>query len=148
VRPSPSREETVRGADMVIAMTRASEPVFDGRWIEPGQFIAATGANALDRREIDLATVKRADVIVVDSREVAQGESGDLLPAFENGLLYWENIADLGEVLIGRWPGRTDEQQVTLFESHGMALQDIYTGARVLALAREQGIGVQLPFGG
>lgn len=146
VRPSPSREETVRGADIVVAMTRASEPVFDGNWVEPGQFIAATGGNALDRREIDLATVRRSDIVVVDSREVAQGESGDLLPAFETGLLYWENVADLGDVLTGRWPGRTDDRQVTLFESHGMALQDIYTGARVLRLAREQGIGVALPY--
>lgn len=146
VRPCASREETVRGSDMVVAMTRASEPVFDGRWIEPGQFIAATGSNALDRREIDLATVRRADVLVVDSREVSQGESGDLMPAFENGLLYWENVADLGDVLTGRWPGRVNDEQVTLFESHGMALQDIYTGSRVLKLAREKGIGVELPY--
>jgi ornithine cyclodeaminase/alanine dehydrogenase-like protein (mu-crystallin family) len=146
VRPATSAEEAVRGCDMVVTMTRSGEPVFDGRWVEPGQFIAATGANALDRREIDLATVRRADVLVVDSREVAQGESGDLLAAYENGLLYWENIADLGEVLVGRRPGRTDAQQVTLFESHGMALQDIYTGARVLAMARTLGRGIQLPY--
>jgi ornithine cyclodeaminase/alanine dehydrogenase-like protein (mu-crystallin family) len=145
-RPSASREETVRGSDMIVAMTRASEPVFDGRWIEPGQFIAATGSNALDRREIDLATVRRADVLAVDSREVSQGESGDLMPAYENGFLYWENVADLGELLIGRWPGRVNDEQVTLFESHGMALQDIYTGARILKRAREQGIGVELPY--
>jgi ornithine cyclodeaminase/alanine dehydrogenase-like protein (mu-crystallin family) len=84
-------------------------------------------------------------VLVVDSREVAQGESGDLLPAYENGHLYWENIADLGEVLTGRWPGRVNEQQVTLFESHGMALQDIYTGHLVLSLARQRGLGTVLP---
>jgi len=145
VRPARSPEEAVRGSDIIVTMTRASEPVFDGRWIEPGQFIAATGANALDRREIDLATVRRADVVVVDSREVAQGESGDLLPAYENGHLYWENIADLGEVLTGRWPGRVNDQQVTLFESHGMALQDIYTGNWVLSLARQRGLGTELP---
>lgn len=146
VSPAVSAEETVRGSDVVIAMTRASEPVFDGRWIEAGQFIAATGSNALDRREIDLATVRRADVLVVDSREVAKGESGDLLAAFENGHLYWENIADLGDVLTGRWPGRTDANQVTLYESHGMALQDIYTGAYLLEAARAQGIGTELPY--
>ncbi len=146
VRPATSAEEAVRGCDMVVAMTRSAEPVFDGRWLEPGQFVAATGGNALDRREIDLATVRRADVLVVDSREVAQGESGDLLAAYENGLLYWENIADLGDVLVGRRPGRTDREQVTLFESHGMAIQDIYSCARVLAAARERGLGVELPF--
>jgi ornithine cyclodeaminase len=147
VRPAESREETVRGSDMIVTMTRAAEPLFDGKWLEPGQFIAATGSNALDRREIDLETVRRADVIVVDSREVAQGECGDLMPAYENGLVYWENIADMGEVIIGRWPGRTSDDQITLFESHGMALQDLYTGAVALDLARRQGLGIELPIG-
>jgi ornithine cyclodeaminase/alanine dehydrogenase-like protein (mu-crystallin family) len=147
VRPAASREETVRGSDIIVTMTRADEPLFDGRWIEPGQFIAATGANALNRREIDLATVKRADVVVVDSVEVAAGESGDLLPAFEAGLLYWENVPTLGDVMIGRHPGRTSPEQVTLYESHGMALQDLYTGRRVLDLAIARGLGTPLPFG-
>jgi ornithine cyclodeaminase len=147
VRPALSREETVRGSDIIVTMTRSAEPLFDGKWLEPGQFIAATGSNALDRREIDTETVRRSDVIVVDSREVAQGECGDLLPAYENGLVYWENIADLGEVIVGRWPGRTSDQQIILFESHGMAMQDLYTGAAVLELARKQGRGVELPIG-
>ncbi|MFC4276784.1 ornithine cyclodeaminase family protein [Achromobacter aloeverae] len=148
VRPALSREETVRGSDIIVTMTRASEPLFDGRWLEPGQFVAATGSNALDRREIDLETVRRADVIAVDSREVAQGECGDLLPAYENGLIYWENLADMGGIVTGRWPGRTAAAQVTLFESHGMAIQDLYVGAAVLAAARERGMGVSLPMGG
>jgi ornithine cyclodeaminase len=147
LRPAQSREDTVRGSDIIVTMTKASEPLFDGRWLEPGQFIAATGSNALDRREIDTETVRRADVIVVDSREVAQGECGDLLPAYENGLIYWENLADMGEVVAGRWPGRTSASQITLFESHGMAVQDLYAGHAVLALARERGMGVQLPMG-
>lgn len=147
VRPAKSREETVKGSDVIITMTRAAEPLFDGRWVEPGQFIAATGANALDRREIDTETVRRSDYIVVDSREVAQGESGDLLPAFENGLLYWENTADLGEVIIGRRPGRTHSDQTILFESHGMALQDIFTGMHLLGLARARGLGADVPVG-
>lgn len=147
VRPAQSREETVRGSDIIVTMTRASEPLFDGRWLEPGQFVAATGSNALDRREIDTETVRRADVIVVDSREVAQGECGDLLPAYENGLLYWENVADMGEVVVGHRRGRTAASQITLFESHGMAVQDLYAGVAVLALARERGIGVSLAMG-
>jgi ornithine cyclodeaminase/alanine dehydrogenase-like protein (mu-crystallin family) len=146
VQPAGTAQDAVRGCDLIVAMTRSAEPVFDGRWLEPGQFVAATGSNALDRREIDQATVLRADVVVVDSREVARGESGDLLPAFESGHLYWENIADLGDVLVGRRPGRTDAAQVTLFESHGMALQDIYTAAVILDAARAQGLGEKLPY--
>jgi len=145
VRPARSREETVKGSDIIVTITRSQEPLFDGDWLEPGQCIAAVGSNALDRREIDTKTVKRADLIVVDSKEVAARESGDLLPAYENGLFYWENIADLGEVLAGIRPGRSSDSQITLFESHGMALQDLYTGMHVLSLARKNGVGKDLP---
>jgi ornithine cyclodeaminase len=139
--------EALAGAHIVNVMTRSDTPLFDGNLLEPGQHINAAGANALDRREIDLATIKRCDVIAVDSREVARGECGDLLPAIEQGLLYWENIPDLGEILIGQKPGRTSDQQITLFESHGMALQDIYTGRHVLDLARSRGIGRDVAIG-
>jgi len=147
VRPATSREEAVHGSHIIVTMTRADEPLFDGKWLEPGQFISATGANALNRREIDLATVKRADLIAVDSVEVAMGESGDLLAGFESGLIYWENIPTLGDIIVGRRPGRTSDAQVTLYESHGMALQDLYTGRRVLELATARGLGTELPMG-
>jgi ornithine cyclodeaminase len=151
VRPATSREEAVKGSDMIVIMTRASEPLFDGKWLEPGQFIAAAGSNALDRREVDLETVKRADPVVVDSRETAQNECGDLLPAYEAGIIDWATLPDLGEVIIGRRRGREDgaagAAQIILYESHGIGLQDIYTGARVLELARERGLGAALPFG-
>ncbi len=147
VRPAKSRQDTVCGSDVIITMTRSAEPLFDGQWVEPGQFIAATGANALDRREIDTETVKRSDMIVVDSREVAKNECGDLLPVFESGLFYWENTADLGEVIVGRRSGRISDQQTILFESHGMALQDIFTGVHLLRIARERGVGREMPIG-
>ena len=147
VRPVHSEAEALDGAHIVNVMTRSDQPLFDGCLLQPGQHINAAGSNALDRREIDLATIKRCDIIVVDSREVAKGECGDLLPAIEQGLLYWENIADLGEVLLGRRPGRTGQAQITLFESHGMAMQDVYAGRYVLDTARSRNIGVDLPFG-
>jgi ornithine cyclodeaminase len=146
VRPVHSEAEAIDGADIVNVMTRSDTPVFDGRLLQPGQHVNAAGGNALDRREVDLHTIERARV-VVDSREVARGECGDLLPAIERGLLYWEQVPDLGEVLLGQRPGRTSEAQITLFESHGMALQDLYTGRHVLDVARAQGIGIDLPIG-
>jgi ornithine cyclodeaminase len=147
VRPVHTEAEALDGAHIVNVMTRSDQPLFDGRLLQPGSHINAAGSNALDRREIDLATIKRCNVIVVDSREVAKGECGDLLPAIEQGLVYWENIADLGEILLGRRPGRSSDDQITLFESHGMAMQDVYAGRYVLDTARAQGIGVDLPFG-
>lgn len=147
VRAAQSLQETLAGAHIVNVMTRADTPVFDGDMLEPGQHVNAAGSNSLNRREIDLTTIRRSEVIVVDSREVARGECGDLLPALESGLIYWENIPDLGDILIGRRPGRTSNQQITLFESHGMCIEDLYAGKYVLDIARQKNIGIDLPIG-
>ncbi len=145
VRPALSAEETVRSSDILITITRGVESVLDARWLEPGQFVACVGVNSLDRHEVDVATVARADLLVVDSREVARKESGDLLPALEAGLVHWETIAELAEVVSGRHPGRTDATQIVMFQSHGMALQDLYCGAFVLRAAQARGTGTQWP---
>lgn len=145
LRPVDSVAEAVRGADIINLVTKASSPVLGGDLLEPGQHMNAAGSNALSRREIDEAAVRRAGRIVVDSRSTARNECGDLLPLVERGYLQWEMLPELGEVITGRVPGRTTRDEITLYESHGMALQDIYVGARVLALAQQQGIGVDLP---
>lgn len=147
VRPAQSDAAALDGAHIVNIMTRAETPLFDGNLLAPGQHVNAAGANALNRREIDLAAIKRCDVIAVDSRDVARGECGDLLPAFEQGLIHWENVPELGEIIVGCRPGRTADSQITLFESHGMGIQDIYTGHHLLEIARQRGIGVDLPIG-
>jgi len=143
--PVTSVADTVRGADIVNVVTKASMPVLSGDLLEPGQHLNAAGSNALSRREIDEAAVLRADRIVVDARSTARNECGDLLPLVERGRLQWELLPELGEVIAGRVPGRSSPDEITLYESHGMALQDIYCGARVLELARVQGIGIDLP---
>lgn len=147
MHPVTSAAEAVRGADIVNVITKAAAPVLEGRWLEPGQHINAAGSNSLIRRELDAAAVQRCARIVVDSRATARNECGDLLPLVENGLLGWDALPELGEVIIGRVPGRTARDEITLYESHGMAIQDLYVGASILALARERGIGVDLPIG-
>ena len=145
VQPVDSASEAIAGADIVNIITRASTPVFDGSLLQAGQHVNAAGANALDRREIDLAAVRRSDVIVVDSRDVARDECGDLLPAVEAGLVHWDQLPDLGDVLVERRPGRTNSGQITLFESQGMCLEDIYVARQVVNVARQRGIGIDLP---
>jgi ornithine cyclodeaminase/alanine dehydrogenase-like protein (mu-crystallin family) len=140
-----SANEAVAGADIINIVTRSETPLFAGELLSPGQHINAVGSNALNRREIDLAAIRRADVIVVDSAEVAQRECGDLLPAVEAGLLHWNNIPDLGRVLLGREPGRSSPDQITLFESQGMGIEDIYVGKHVLDEALTRGVGIDLP---
>jgi ornithine cyclodeaminase len=140
-----SAAEAVKGAHIVNVITKAAEPVLRGEWLEAGQHINAAGSNALARREIDLAAVKRCDRIVVDSRGTARNECGDLLPAVETGLLDWDRIPELGEVIAGHAARRTSRTEITLYESHGMGIQDLYVAERLVALARERKIGVDLP---
>jgi len=147
VIPTESAQAAVAGADIVNVITRSATPVLSGAWLEPGQHINAAGSNGLTRRELDAAAIEKCDVITVDARGTARGESGDLLPVVEKGTLQWDALAEIGEVLAGRAPGRTSARQITLYESHGMGLQDLYVGARMLQLARERGIGADLPIG-
>ena len=145
VIPAESGAAALKGAHVVNVITKSATPVLLGDWLEPGQHVNAAGSNGLTRRELDEAAVKRCEVITVDSRGTAENECGDLLPAIEKGFLQWESLTEIGEIIIGRAPGRTSPEQITLYESHGMGIQDVYTGAAVLALARERSIGTELP---
>lgn len=142
-----SAEEAVRGSDLLVTITTSATPVFDGAWVEPGQHINAAGSNSLLRQEIDEATVRRCAPIVVDSRPTALKEAGDLLPAFEKGRISLGQVAELGEVLNGTRPGRTDPAQVTLFESQGMAIQDLVIAAELIRRARAAGVGAEVDIG-
>jgi ornithine cyclodeaminase len=147
VVPARSPEDAVRGSDIVVTITTSATPVFDGNWIAPGQHINAAGSNSLLRQEIDEATVRKSSTIVVDSRPSAIKEAGDLLPAFEKGRLHAGQLAEIGEVMNGTRAGRTSAEQVTLFESQGMAIQDLIIAADLLRRAREAGIGTEVDVG-
>lgn len=147
MKPVANGAEAVRGADIVNVITKASTPVLLGEWLEPGQHINAAGSNSLIRRELDTAAMKRADYITVDSRNTARNESGDLLPLVENGLKDWEALTEIGEVIIGRAPRRTSADQITLYESHGMGIQDLYVAHKLVELARTSGVGTDFPIG-
>ena len=142
-----SPEETVRGSDIVSTVTTAATPLFDAKWLSPGTHINAAGSNSLIRREVGEDVLKVSSPIVVDSRESALKEAGDLLPALEKGRLAERTLVELGEVIIGRHPGRSSASEITLFESQGMAIQDISLAVRLEALARERGLGIELPYG-
>jgi len=145
VRPADSAREAVEGSDIVTTISNSETPVFEGAWLAEGTHVNAAGSNMLSRRELDEATLARCDLIVTDSREVARRECGDLLPMIEKGRIGWGQVAELGDVLIGRAPGRAHDRQITCFESHGLAVQDVAVGARLLALAGQRGIGSALP---
>lgn len=148
VLAAASPEETVRGSDIVSTVTSAATPLFDAAWLSPGTHINAVGSNSLIRRELGEDVLKRCATIVVDSVATALCEAGDLLPLLEKGRLQARQLVELGDVLSGRHDGRSAADEVTLFESQGLAVQDLALAVRLEALARERGIGMELPYGG
>ena len=141
-------EETVRGSDIVSTITTSATPLFDAGWLSPGTHINAAGSNSLIRREVSEDVLKVCKPIVVDCIETALREAGDLLPLLEKGRLRDRQLVELGDVVTGRHAGRSTPDEITLFESQGMAIQDIALAVRLEALARERGLGVELPYGG
>jgi alanine dehydrogenase len=144
VEPADTPEAVVRGMDVVITSTNAREPLFDGHWLETGAHVNAIGSNALIRREIDDTTVRRSAVIVVDSKEQARLECGDLLGPLERGLIHWEQVRELGDVVAGHITGRRQASDITLFESHGLAIWDLAAGMAVYDAAKAKGIGREM----
>jgi ornithine cyclodeaminase len=147
VLPADSAQSAVRNADVINVITRSSSPVLLGEWLEPGQHVNAAGSNALDRQEVDARTVQRSEVITVDARATAQNECGDLAPLVARDELQWDQLVEIGDVIAGKAAGRTNERQISLFESQGMGLQDLYVAVEVLQTARERKVGVDLPLG-
>jgi ornithine cyclodeaminase/alanine dehydrogenase-like protein (mu-crystallin family) len=146
VRPVEEARAAADGADILITATSAREPVLLGDWLSPGMHLNIVGSNSLLKREIDDRVVERADVVVVDARDHVRLEGGDLLGPLERGLLCWEALRELGEVVAGRTQSRTSSEQITLFKSHGLALEDVAVGAHIYREARTRGMGAELPF--
>jgi ornithine cyclodeaminase/alanine dehydrogenase-like protein (mu-crystallin family) len=130
--------------DIVITATSSREPVLQGGWLAQGTHVNAIGSNFLGKAEIDSAAVRRCATVVVDSKEQARAEAGDFQQALEDGSLHWADVRELGQVIVGRFPGRKHAQDVTLFKSLGIAVEDVAVAARVYARAVEAGIGTKV----
>lgn len=122
---SGSAVEALEGADIVTTVTNARSPVFPGERLLPGTHVNAAGSNHVKRREIDGATVRRSSVIAVDSLEQARMEAGDLTQAADEGVLDWSEVCELHDILNGTRPGRESGDQITIFESQGLAVEDV-----------------------
>jgi alanine dehydrogenase len=137
--------ETVQQADIAVAATDSPKPVILGKWLRPGAHVNAMGANRIQARELDDDVIRRSAHITVDSVEQAKLEAGDLVQPIEEGLLRWDRVHELGDVVAGKVPGRAADQDITLFKSLGVAIEDIAAGAFVYERAREERIGTELP---
>lgn len=125
-------EAAVRDCDIVICATSSRVPVFPGEWLAPGTHVNAVGSNHLSKAEIDVATVARAGLIACDSVDQCRLEAGDFVPALEAGVFDWSRATELRDVLAGTQPGRTSPEQITLFKSVGLGLEDVAAAAVVL----------------
>jgi ornithine cyclodeaminase/alanine dehydrogenase-like protein (mu-crystallin family) len=149
VRPVTSSREAVEGSNIVQAATAAWDPVFDGHWVEKGMYICSIGgADASNkRRELDDETIRRADLYVVHSKEVARlDQSPDIWELAQKRIKTWEEIVEIQDLVSGKIPGRASPSEVTVFNNNtGAGLQFAGVGALVLRRAKEMGLGRELP---
>jgi ornithine cyclodeaminase/alanine dehydrogenase-like protein (mu-crystallin family) len=126
-----SSEAALAGSDIVVTITAAREPVFASPELPSGCHVNAAGSNHLKRVEIDADTVARAAVVATDSLEQARMECGDLVAAHEQGRLEWERVAELSSIVTGQSVGRHAPDDVTLFESQGLAIEDLAVAVHI-----------------
>jgi alanine dehydrogenase len=138
-------EAATRGCDIVVTATTSTAPVLLGDWLTPGTHVNAIGANYEHRRELDLQAVARATIIATDDPEQVRYESSDLAKAVEQGVLSWSKVHALGDVVAGLRPGRGAQEEITLFKSLGVAIEDVALGIRAYEKAMQQGLGQALP---
>lgn len=142
--PAPSPRAAVEGSDVIIAASSARTPVFEGEWLSPGTHVNGIGSHTPTTRELDTATIVRSK-LVVDQREAALAEAGDVIIPINEGHVTADHIhAELGEVVAGLKEGRANEAETTVFKSVGLAIQDVATATRVYQLAKEKGAGTTL----
>ena len=144
VIPVDSARASVAGADIIITITSSRTPVLHGEWLEPGMHVNAVGGADPYVTELDDAAVQRADLIVVDDRTQSRIESGELMMTAGRGLVLWEQMPELWELVSGRTPGRHRPEDVTLFKSLGMAIWDIAAAKAVYDRAVAEGAGLEL----
>ena len=141
-----SVEEAVRGADVVVTATNSREPVLRHEWLKPGAHVNAVGSSIPKARELDTATIV-ASSLFVDRRESTLNEAGDYLVPFQEGAIGPDHIkAEIGEVLIGKHPGRTAPDELTVFKSLGLAVEDLAAAEYVVRRAQETGAGTTVEF--
>jgi len=142
-----SSGEAVSGADVITCVTTSRRPVFDGRLVKKGAHINGVGAYTPDMQEIDEYALLQADKVYVDTRSGVLSEAGDLIKPINAGVFSAERITgELGEVLLGKAPGRESEEERTIFKTTGTAVVDIVTARRIYEAALQKGIGTVVKF--
>lgn len=146
IEPMPSAQQAVDGADVICTTTSAEAPVLLGEWLSPGAHINAAGSSVPFTRELDTVAVVNSSFFV-DRRESTLNEAGDFLFPKKEGAIGEDHIrGELGEILIGKTPGRASDQEITVFKSLGLAIEDLAAADYIYrkALATSQGAAIEL----
>jgi alanine dehydrogenase len=148
IEASRTARDAVRDADLVCTTTSSREPVLLGEWLAPGTHVNAVGFSGRAGRELDTEAVARSR-LYVDRRESAVNEKGDVVIPLQEGAIDDDHIVgELGEVLFGSAPGRSSPEEITLFESAGLAIEDLAAAHHLHRKAMEKGIGTRVELGG
>jgi alanine dehydrogenase len=143
-RPVMTAREAVAGCDLVVTITTSKTPVIDGHWIEEGAHVTGAGSNTPAKRELDDTTFQRSK-LVVDFKDQALQEAGDLLQAIRSGAIGEDHIhAEIGEIITERKVGRASDREITLFKSVGMAIEDLTTASFAYQQALAMGLGTYI----
>lgn len=146
VKAEANAEETARRSEILVTATTSKEPVLKGAWLRPGMHINAIGANFPEKRELDAEAIARADAIFVDSCEQSKMEAGDLIQAFRENPERWNKVREMSTLFTSGVAGRGSPDQITIFKSNGIAIQDVVTAGKVYELALERNLGKQVEF--
>jgi ornithine cyclodeaminase/alanine dehydrogenase len=142
--PTSDAQKAVNEADIVVTASSSHDPVFDGNWLKPGTHINNIGSHSPDARELDTVTVLRSK-FVADLKDANLAEAGDILIPIKEGAVTEDHIhASLGEIVIGSKPGRENSEEITVFKSCGLAIQDVSTALAVYNAAKEKGVGTEV----
>jgi ornithine cyclodeaminase/alanine dehydrogenase len=137
-------KECVTDSDVLVLATTSKAPVFDGNWLTKGTHVNSIGVSGPEGRELDDTTIKKAK-IVVDTKEGVLAETGDLIVPIKRGIISQENIyAELHEIVGGKKPGRTSDEEVTCWKAVGMAIEDAAVARLVYDKAKKEGIGKEV----
>jgi ornithine cyclodeaminase len=148
VEPIATAREAVEGADIICTTTAAREPVLMGDWLAPGAHINAVGSSVSSARELDTAAVVKSRLFV-DRRESTLNEAGDFLIPKKEGVIGDDHIqGEIGEVLLGQVAGRKSPEEITLFKSLGLAVEDVASAQHIYQKAAAKGAGTWIEFGG
>ncbi len=137
--------EAAEGMDMVIVATNSQRPVFDGAWLQRGAHVTSisNGDKSRRREELDEETFRRSDLVYVTSKDTVTINESDVFRASRSGVISWDAVHEFGDLLLGRSPGRTSDEEITLYKLQGIGIMDIAIGALAYKRAKELGLGLE-----